>query len=307
MGILGWLLGRRAPPVDEQPAPEPAPVSVSVTVTVSEPVRFRPAPPPDPRYPLNIGPIPLQLAMHVGSARAAREAGDIDAARAHYQRAAYGFNQLSPEQNEALKQEIAGLTRSDPFYLDGLELMRQQLANTPGVLQADLTRGLEPRAIEAARYVLYYADQLGDIVRVKSGRSYRLYLPGQPIPPEPPKPKRPRTKTPAQGGLTAMSARLSKRHDKFMAEAGIRRRRQHEESADSHPYWMYVAVMDPSTRPAHAAMNGRVFRHDDPIWQTHYPPLESGCRCRVRALTERQVRERGLLVESTTPCHHKAD
>ena len=75
--------------------------------------------------------------------------------------------------------------------------------------------------------------------------------------------------------------------------------KQQADNADSQPYWQYIAVMDARTRASHAAMNGRVFRHDDPIWNTHYPPCAFNCRCRVRALTERQVRARNLTVESS--------
>lgn len=64
------------------------------------------------------------------------------------------------------------------------------------------------------------------------------------------------------------------------------------------PYWMYVAVMDSHTRPSHAALNGRVFRYDDPIWQYLYPPNGWNCRCRVRTLTARQVEQMGLTVEN---------
>lgn len=75
--------------------------------------------------------------------------------------------------------------------------------------------------------------------------------------------------------------------------------KQQQENAVSRPYWQYIAVMDAKTRASHAAMHGRVFRHDDPIWNTHYPPCAFNCRCRVRALTERQVQSRGLNVESS--------
>lgn len=186
MGILKWLFGGRSS-CDPALAPQPQPAAVPPTPK-STPVRFRPPQPPDPRYPLDIGPVPLQLATYIGTARAAREAGDIPAARAHYQRAAYGFSQLSEAQIEALKQEIASLARADPLYLETLPLLREQLLAAPGLLQADLTRQMGGPTTEALRYVLYYADQIGDIVRVKSGRSYRLYLPGQPVPPEPEKP-----------------------------------------------------------------------------------------------------------------------
>ena len=37
------------------------------------------------------------------------------------------------------------------------------------------------------------------------------------------------------------------------------------------PAWRYIT--GPNPRPAHAALNGRVFRKDDPIWQRIFPPL----------------------------------
>ncbi len=75
------------------------------------------------------------------------------------------------------------------------------------------------------------------------------------------------------------------------------RHRRQLAASRTHPYWMYVAVMDGRTRPSHAALNGRVFRWDDPIWQYLYPPNGWGCRCRIRMLTARQVERMGLQVE----------
>ncbi|MAD90262.1 MAG: phage head morphogenesis protein [Pseudoalteromonas sp.] len=67
--------------------------------------------------------------------------------------------------------------------------------------------------------------------------------------------------------------------------------------AKTHPYWQYVAIDDAQTRHEHALLNKRVFRFDDPIWQIIFPPNGWGCRCRVRALTEAQVKARGLTIE----------
>ncbi|CAA0103487.1 phage head morphogenesis protein [Zhongshania aliphaticivorans] len=71
------------------------------------------------------------------------------------------------------------------------------------------------------------------------------------------------------------------------------------ENASERPYWQYIAIDDTATRDKHRAMNKRVFRWDDPIWQSMYPPNDWGCRCRVRALTEKQVKQKGLTVETS--------
>lgn len=83
--------------------------------------------------------------------------------------------------------------------------------------------------------------------------------------------------------------------------------KQQKERADSRPYWMYVAVMDSKTRPRHAALNGKVFHHDDPIWGSIYPPNGFGCRCRVRDLSEHRLKRLGLQAESSDGHLHQID
>jgi SPP1 gp7 family putative phage head morphogenesis protein len=70
-------------------------------------------------------------------------------------------------------------------------------------------------------------------------------------------------------------------------------------AAATHPYWQYIAVIDASTRPSHAALNGKVYRYDDPVWDFIFPPNDYNCRCRVVGLTEHEVQARKLKVESS--------
>ncbi|MCX8957217.1 phage head morphogenesis protein [Erwinia psidii] len=65
------------------------------------------------------------------------------------------------------------------------------------------------------------------------------------------------------------------------------------------PYWQYNALMDGRTRPAHAALDGRIFRWDDPIWNVLFPPNGYNCRCFVRAFTQAQVDAHPVGVESS--------
>lgn len=62
--------------------------------------------------------------------------------------------------------------------------------------------------------------------------------------------------------------------------------RQYMSNTTDRPWWMYVAVMDKRTRPSHSALNGLVFRFDDPFWNSHFPPNGYRCRCSVRALDD---------------------
>lgn len=71
--------------------------------------------------------------------------------------------------------------------------------------------------------------------------------------------------------------------------------------AKSRPYWKLVAVRDRRTRKTHLAVDGLIFPHDHPFWDTWYPPNGFACRCVVVSLSARQVKARGLTVQTEIP------
>jgi hypothetical protein len=67
-------------------------------------------------------------------------------------------------------------------------------------------------------------------------------------------------------------------------------------------YWRYVhsdLVVTP--RPEHLAWDGLVLPHDDPFWNTHFPPNGWGCKCRVVSISERQMRQLGKSEPDRAP------
>lgn len=64
-------------------------------------------------------------------------------------------------------------------------------------------------------------------------------------------------------------------------------------ATETHPYWMYTAILDGRTRPAHRSLHGRVFLHDDPVWRSIWPPNGFRCRCTVINMRQRTFEAQG--------------
>lgn len=68
---------------------------------------------------------------------------------------------------------------------------------------------------------------------------------------------------------------------------------------ENRPYWRYKCQFLPGSRDSHKALHGKVFRADDPIWQTMFPPNGWGCQCEVEPLTAEDVENQKLQVEDS--------
>jgi len=70
---------------------------------------------------------------------------------------------------------------------------------------------------------------------------------------------------------------------------GAGRYRQIRAVAATRPYVEYRTAGDNRVRPAHQALDGVIFRQDDPDWGRFAPPCGFNCRCSVVTLRESQV------------------
>jgi len=81
--------------------------------------------------------------------------------------------------------------------------------------------------------------------------------------------------------------------------AGQRAIHEHPLIVDEFPYRLWTATHDSRTRHEHLAMethgqNGTaVYRSDDPMWETLYPPAGWNCRCDVIALSVEDAARHG--------------
>ena len=67
------------------------------------------------------------------------------------------------------------------------------------------------------------------------------------------------------------------------------------------PYWQYRHSGSVNPRPEHLALDGLILPHDDPWWNTHYPPNGWGCKCKVVTLSRRDLEKKGKTKPDTAP------
>ena len=107
---------------------------------------------------------------------------------------------------------------------------------------------------------------------------------------------------PASGGRDRPGQLGSPRRLRTIYQANMRTAAAHgqwqriERNKETLPYLLYELGPSERHRPEHAAKKGLILPVDDPFWRAWMPPNGWGCKCRVRQLSEAEVRRRGLTV-----------
>ncbi|RJP17900.1 MAG: head morphogenesis protein [Deltaproteobacteria bacterium] len=83
--------------------------------------------------------------------------------------------------------------------------------------------------------------------------------------------------------------------------AGRYRQMTDPDVASYRPNWQYRHGDSVVPRPLHLSWDGLVLAADDAWWKTHYPPNGWGCKCRVFALSDRDMRKAGKDGPDTAP------
>lgn len=120
---------------------------------------------------------------HCDRIEQAWERGDFDWARQQLQQIAYSMTDKSvtQEQKYQFTQLMKDFASQDPMYKEVMAIALPYIMANPGTIQSKIYTQLPNWSQEEVRYVLYFANELGHIHRIKKGNSYKLMPPGETV------------------------------------------------------------------------------------------------------------------------------
>ncbi|ANV98297.1 hypothetical protein BBW65_05565 [Helicobacter enhydrae] len=66
-------------------------------------------------------------------------------------------------------------------------------------------------------------------------------------------------------------------------------------------FFRFSCVLDSATRPTHRVLHGTILPRNHSFWDTHTPPLDWGCRCRIDIFSSYDLEQKGWTPSSTPP------
>lgn len=123
---------------------------------------------------------PIRFEMGPELARmleASARRGEWEAIRTELQAHSYGLTDKSASVKSAFADFAAAYVVRDPMYQSVLSQVIKLVKTNPGIRQAAIYTVVKGANVEQVRYVLYYAEWVGDIRRSRKGSSYSLWPP----------------------------------------------------------------------------------------------------------------------------------
>ena len=105
------------------------------------------------------------------------EKREFDAMRFALQKVAYEMvgDRYTEQEKDKFKKIMTYFAYKDPLYNDCIKRVISIVAKNEGMLQTQIYPYFKEYDTEIIRYVLYFGSESGDIHRLKSGRTYKLY------------------------------------------------------------------------------------------------------------------------------------
>lgn len=104
--------------------------------------------------------------------------GDYDIARSMLQKIAYSMvgNDVTQQQKDDFTKLMTNFASEDPLYKEVMDKLLPMVIANQGITQSKIYQGQTEDIKEQMRYVIYFAEKLGHIKRIKKGNSYQLYM-----------------------------------------------------------------------------------------------------------------------------------
>lgn len=100
--------------------------------------------------------------------------GRWEQARIAMEKIAYSMSRESPENQERFKELATQFAAVEPFYQRHVARVVEAVRQNPGIKQSAIYERIPDMNKQDVRYVLYFADQLQQVHRVKKGNTYIL-------------------------------------------------------------------------------------------------------------------------------------
>ncbi len=100
--------------------------------------------------------------------------GRWEQARIAMEKIAYSMSRETPENQELFKELATKFASVEPFYQRHVARVVEVVRQNPGVKQSAIYELIPDMNKHDVRYVLYFADQLQQVRRVKKGNTYLL-------------------------------------------------------------------------------------------------------------------------------------